>query len=95
MNQQQIRAAAARAADAILDGQDPEQHMAGLEDDARALAASIVESCTGVPCWHAEKIAALGTVQARRAALEGLPAKLQPAVKRRLAALWKAREPSA
>lgn len=91
MNQRQMRAAAARAVDAILDGNDPEQYLSALEGEARGLAASIVRSCTDAPCWHAEKIAALATVEARRAALERLPAKLQPAVKRRLAALWKAR----
>jgi len=93
MNSAERRAATARAAEAILDGLDPRQPLAAIEPKAlREQAYAIATSCTAVAVFHAEKIAALASVQARRAAVEGLPAKLQPAVKRRLAALWKARE---
>lgn len=86
-----IRQATARAVDAILDGQDPAQQLASIPPEQRQNALAAARSCASLPVWHAEKIAALPTVEARRAALEGLPVKLQPAVKRRLSALWKAR----
>lgn len=85
------RAAVEAAANAILDDLDPMQHLDRIEPEQRELALSKARSYVALACWHADQIAALATSGARREAVDALHSLLQPAVRRRLTALWRSR----